>query len=63
MNTRENATTFEHMNEEATEFFNRHGWVVINQRLNETTVNEARSSWIELRKRCAQEMDVNMDDY
>jgi hypothetical protein len=37
--------------------------VVINQRLNETTVNEARSSWIDLRKRCAQEMDVNMDDY
>ena len=63
MNTRENPTTFEHMNEEATEFFNRHGWVVINQRLNETTVNEARSSWVELRKRCAQEMDVNMDDY
>ena len=51
------------MNEDATEFFNRHGWVVINQRLNETTVNEARSSWTELRKRCAQEMGVNMDDY
>ena len=63
MKTRENATTFEHMNEEATEFFNRHGWVVINQRLNETTVNEARSSWIDLRERCAQEMEINMDDY
>jgi ectoine hydroxylase-related dioxygenase (phytanoyl-CoA dioxygenase family) len=51
------------MNEEAREFFNRHGWVVINQRLNETTVNEARSSWMDMRKRCAQEMDVSMDAY
>ena len=51
------------MNEEATEFFNRHGWVVINQRLDKMTVNEARTSWIELRERCAQEMGVAMDTY
>ena len=42
MKTRENTTTFESMNEEATEFYNRHGWVVIHQRLNEMTVDEAR---------------------
>lgn len=63
MKTRENTTKFESMNGEATEFFNRHGWVVINQRLNEMTLDEARSSWIELRERCAQEMGVSIDAY
>ena len=63
MKTRENTTTFESMNEKATEFYNRHGWVVINQRLDKLTVDEARSSWVELRERCAQEMGVSMDAY
>ena len=63
MKTRENTTTFESMNKEAAEFYNRHGWVVINQRLDKLTVDEARSSWVELRERCAQEMGVSMDAY
>ena len=63
MKTRENTTTFESMNEKATEFYNRHGWVVINQRLDKLTVDEARTSWVELRERCALEMGVSMDAY
>ena len=62
MKTRENTTTFESMNEKATEFYNRHGWVVINQRLDKLTVDEARSSWVELRA-LRQEMGVSMDAY
>ena len=63
MNTRENTTTFEQMNEDTIQFYNRHGWVVIDQRLDEMTVNNARSSWITLRERCAQEMGVSMVSY
>ena len=63
MKTIENKTTFREMNTEAIDFFNRHGWVVIHQRLDQQTIDSTHDAWSGLRQQYAGELGVELEVY
>lgn len=63
MKTVVNTTTFEEIDDEAIDFFNRHGWVIVHQRLDRPTIDCTHAAWANLRKRYASEMGVDMEAY
>ena len=45
------------------EFYNTHGWVVVQDSISEQIVEAAKSQWVELKSACADEMNLQLDEY
>ena len=45
------------------EFYNKHGWVVIKNNLNSQIIKSTILDWENLRKDCAKEMGIPVNEY
>ena len=63
MKTIVNDTNFKLGDKSWIEFYNTHGWVVVQDSITESILEGALSQWLELKSACAEEMDLQLNEY
>ena len=63
MKTIINETYFANIDEDAINFYNTHGWVVIENGIVGDLLNDSLESWEQHRLQCAKEMGISFDKY
>ena len=63
MKTIINDTYFEKINRDAIDFYNAHGWVVIENGIQGDLLDDSLESWERHRQQCAKEMEISFEKY
>jgi ectoine hydroxylase-related dioxygenase (phytanoyl-CoA dioxygenase family) len=63
MKTEINKVSFPKISPQAVDFFNLHGWVVLENSIDREVWEEAHLAWENQRKQCALEMDIPLESY
>lgn len=63
MNTEINKVSFPKISPQAVDFFNLHGWVVLENMIEREVWEEAHLAWKNHRKQCALEMGIPLENY
>ena len=63
MKTVENETSFEFKENSWINFYNKHGWVVIDEALSPKLLESTLSEWESLKSSCAEDMGLSIEEY